>query len=232
MLVAHLHQGRQVLEVDLVHDAGARGHGAEVLEGALGELEQLVALTVPVILQRHVEGQRTIAAEKVHLHRVIDHQVARHQRVDPVGISLHAHDRVTHRRQVHHTGNASEVLQHDPRWHEGDLTAGRVHRLPRHDVPDMLLRDDAMPGKAKRILQQDTDGEGEPVQSAQPLLFELRQPVDDGVLAVHREGAARTEGIWSGGHRDACAGRGGSTVDRDFEDNTRADTLREREDGT
>ncbi len=54
----------------------------------------------------------------------------------------------------------------------------------------MLLRYDSVPGKAQGILQQDADREGQPVESAQTLLLEFRQPVDDRVLAIDREGAA------------------------------------------
>ncbi len=54
VLLAQLHAGRQVFEVDLVDDAGAGRHHAEVLEGALGELEQLVALDVPLEFHGHV----------------------------------------------------------------------------------------------------------------------------------------------------------------------------------
>ena len=50
-----LHHRRQVLEVDLVDDAGARRHDPEVVERPLGELEQLVPLAVPVELQLDVE---------------------------------------------------------------------------------------------------------------------------------------------------------------------------------
>ena len=45
-LVAELHHRREVLQVDLVHDAGARRDHPEVVEGALGELEELIALDV------------------------------------------------------------------------------------------------------------------------------------------------------------------------------------------
>ena len=45
---------REVLEVDLVADAHARGHDAELLEGALGPLQERVALDVALVLDRDV----------------------------------------------------------------------------------------------------------------------------------------------------------------------------------
>ena len=190
MLRADLDQRRQVLEVHLVDDAGAGRHGAEVLERALGELEQLVPLTIAVVLQRDVERERALAAEVIHLHRVVDHQVAGHQRIDPVGIALHAHDGIAHRRQVDHARHAGEVLQHHAGRHERNLAPGGVDRLPAHDVADNLFRYDSVPRKAQRILQQDPDGEGQPVEPAQALLLQFRQAVDDRLLAIDSDGAA------------------------------------------
>ena len=51
VLRPELHHRGQVLEVHLVHDAGAGRHDAEVPEGPLGELEQLVALAVALQLE-------------------------------------------------------------------------------------------------------------------------------------------------------------------------------------
>ena len=45
---------REVLEVDLVTDAHARGHHAELLERALGPLQERVALDVALVLDLDV----------------------------------------------------------------------------------------------------------------------------------------------------------------------------------
>ena len=45
---------REVLEVDLVTDAHARGHDAELLEGTLGPLQERVALDVALVLDDDV----------------------------------------------------------------------------------------------------------------------------------------------------------------------------------
>ena len=72
----------------------------------------------------------------------------------------------------------------------------------------MLLRYDSVSGEPEGVFEQDADRERQAVEPAQALPFKFRQAVDDGLLPIHREGAARTEGIWSGAHREACARRG------------------------
>ena len=57
----------EVLQVDLVADAHARGHDAEVLEGALGPLEEGVALDVALVLDVDVlveAGRRSRSARR------------------------------------------------------------------------------------------------------------------------------------------------------------------------
>ena len=97
-----------------MHDAGAGRHHPEVVEGALGELEQLIALDIPLELQLDVELERLLGPEVVDLNRVVDDQVAGNDRVDTVGVALHSGHGVTHRRQVDHARNAGKILQAPP----------------------------------------------------------------------------------------------------------------------
>ena len=57
----------EVLEVDLVDDAGAGGHDEHVLEGLGAPLEEGEALAVPLELELLVLAERGIIAGKVHL---------------------------------------------------------------------------------------------------------------------------------------------------------------------
>ena len=59
--VALHHDARQVLDVDLVHDAGARRHHLEVVEGALAPAQELVALAVALVLDLDVALERVRA---------------------------------------------------------------------------------------------------------------------------------------------------------------------------
>ena len=77
-----VHAAREVLQVHLVHDADARGHDLEGVEGLHAPFHELVALFVALEFQLHVEVERVLGAVVVDLDRVVDHQVDRHQRLD------------------------------------------------------------------------------------------------------------------------------------------------------
>jgi hypothetical protein len=105
----------QVLEVDLVHDARTRRHHLEVAEGPLPPTEEPVTLLVPLELLLHVDQEGGVRAVCVHLHRVVDHQLRRLQRVDPAGITPQPRHGVAHGGEVHDCRHPGEVLQEDAR---------------------------------------------------------------------------------------------------------------------
>ena len=82
LAVALLDHAREELEVDLVADARVRRHRLEVRERALAPAEERVALAVALELERGVPLDREPRREVVDLHRVVDHELDRDQRVD------------------------------------------------------------------------------------------------------------------------------------------------------
>ncbi len=151
------HDRGQVLEVDLVDDAGAGRNDAQVAEGGLGPAQELVALAVALVLALHVEGERVAGAVAVDLDGMVDDQVGRHERVDPGRVAAQLGHGVAHRGQIDHGRDAGEVLEDDPRRHERDLDLGRRPgaRLPGGEGRDVLLADDAAAGVAEDVLEQD-----------------------------------------------------------------------------
>ncbi len=119
--VPHFDDAREVLEVDLVDDAGVRRHDPQPVEGALTPAEERVPLAVALELELDVPPDREARRELVHLDRVVDHELGRDERIDRARVaSLVAH-RVAHRGEVDDGGNAREVLQQDARRVERDL---------------------------------------------------------------------------------------------------------------
>ena len=115
------HDPGQVLDVDLVHDPGARRHDLEVVEGGLAPAQELVALGVALVLELDVALEGVGSPEQVGDHRVVDHQLGGRQRVDPRGVAAELLDGLAHGGQVDHAGDAGEVLHHDPGGGELDL---------------------------------------------------------------------------------------------------------------
>ena len=77
------HHPGQVLEVDLVDDAGVGRDDAEVVEGLLAPAQERVALLVALELELGVALERRRGPEGVDLDRVVDDQLGGHERIDP-----------------------------------------------------------------------------------------------------------------------------------------------------
>src|SRR5699024_10924382 len=103
--LAHHNHASAVRGVDRVDDAHARGHDLEGLEGGLAPAQELVALTVALVFDVHVQFDGVGGAEAVDLHRVVDDQLGRSQRVDLVRAATEFDDLLTHRGEVDDAGH-------------------------------------------------------------------------------------------------------------------------------
>jgi hypothetical protein len=145
----------QVLDVHLVHDAGAGRHHLELVEGGLAPAQELVALAVAAVLDLDVALEGVRAAEDVGDHRVVDHQLGRGQRVDLGRVAAQLGHRLAHRGQVHHAGHAGEILQHHARGHEGNFRIRLGLGVPLGDRLDFLGGDRDAVLVAQQVFQQD-----------------------------------------------------------------------------
>ncbi len=119
--VALHYDARQVLEVDLMHDAGVRRHHFEVAKRGLPPFEKLVAFSVSLKLELRIDLHRVAGGERVHLDRVVDDELHRLQRIDLLRLPSERSHRVAHRRQVDDRGDTGEILQEHARGRERDL---------------------------------------------------------------------------------------------------------------
>ena len=83
--------------------------------------------------------ERLGVAEFVDHHRVVDHEVDRHLRIDLGGIAAELADRIAHRGKVDHAGHAGEILHQHARRAVLDFVAGDRVLLPVGDRLDVLL---------------------------------------------------------------------------------------------
>ena len=86
-LVGRPHHLRQIFEIDLVADAGAGRHDAEIVERALAPAQERIALAVALELDLDVLGERVLAAEIVDHHRMVDDEIDRRERIDALRIA-------------------------------------------------------------------------------------------------------------------------------------------------
>ena len=151
----------QALDVDLVDDAGARRDNLELLERRLPPAQELVALAVAGVLQLDVLLEGARVAEDVNLHRVVDDQLGRSERVDLGRVAAERDDGLTHGRQVDNTRHAGEVLHDDAGGGELDLCVRVSVLVPVADGPDVLGGDVRAVLGPQEILQENLQAVGQ-----------------------------------------------------------------------
>jgi hypothetical protein len=145
---------REILEVYLMTDAGAGRNDAEIVERFLAPAQELVALAVALELDIDVLLQRVRARVHVHHHRVVDHEIDRHQRVHLLRVAAELGDAVAHRGEIDHGGNAREILHQDARGPERHFLAGAALLEPAGDRLCVLGRVARAILEAEHVLEQ------------------------------------------------------------------------------
>ncbi len=149
----------QVLEIDLVADAGARRDYPEVVEGELPPAQKGIALPVAFHLLLDVDLESLGVGIAVDHHRVVDDQIDGNLRIDPLRIAAGAPDRVAHRRQVDHRRHPGKILHQHPRRREGDLVVRFAGLLPIGQGADVIDRHRRAILGAQQVLEQHLEGE-------------------------------------------------------------------------
>lgn len=180
----------QVLDVDLVDDAGARGDDLELVEGGLAPAQELVALLVAAVLQLDVLGERLRGAELVGDDGVVDDQLGRRQRVDLRRVAAEGLDGLAHGGEVHDAGDAGEVLHDHAGRRELDLLAGLGLRVPVSERPDVVGGDVRAVLGTEQVLQQDLQAVGKAGRA-----LDLVQLEDLVRLVAHLQRAAGVEAV-------------------------------------
>src|SRR6202030_895255 len=111
---------REILEVYLMHDTDAGRDEPESFERLLAPFQELVTLAVAFELHLHVQAERFGGPCEIHLHGMIDHEIDRDERLDDFWIAAEFLHRASHRREIDHQRHAGEILENNPRDHEGD----------------------------------------------------------------------------------------------------------------
>jgi len=168
----------QEFQIHLMHDAHVRRHGAEVLKGSLAPPQKLVPLPIPREFQFHIGVQRIDATKAVDLDRVVDDQIDRNQRIDPLGVAAQPLHGAAHRRQIHHRGDPRKVLQDHAGGFERDFQFRHGFGLPSRQVLDVLLGHLISVAGPQDGFEQHADRVWQTVDLAQTQLFELGQPIN------------------------------------------------------
>ena len=154
-LIGRENHARQVLEVDLVDDAGIGRDDSEILESVLSPAEKRVPLAIPLEFQLGVGRECVRRAGLIDLDRVVDDQLDRLERVDFPRVASQPLHRVAHGGQVDDRRHAREVLQQHPAGPKRDLAVRLGLGVPVGQGLDVVGRDRQPILIAEQVLQQD-----------------------------------------------------------------------------
>ena len=170
------HRLGEIFEIDLMADAGAGRHHAEIAERLLAPFQEFVALFIALVFELDIAGECQRRAELVDDHRMVDDEVDRNQRVDLLRIAAKRGHGVAHRREIDHGRHAGEILHQHAGRAIGDLDAGRaLVGEPAGDRLDALLGDRAAVLVAQQVLEQHLHRIGQLRDAGQPVLLRLDQ---------------------------------------------------------
>ena len=199
------HRLRDVFQIDLVADAGARRHRVEIVEAFRSPFEEVVAFEIALVFNLDVLFERLGRAEFIDHDRVVDDEVDRDQRVDLAGIAAELGNRIAHRGEIDHARHAGEILQQHARGAVLDL-AGRFDRvvLPVDQRFHVMRRNgEAAVFEPQQVFQQHFHRKRQP-RNVAILRRSLGQRIIRIVLATDGKRAAGAERVLSNlGHGDA-----------------------------
>ena len=157
----------QVLQIDLVTNAGARRHHAKVLKGLLPPAQECVTLTVTLHLDFDVVMKGRVAGKAINHHRVVDDQIDRRQRIDLLRIATSPRNRITHGGQIHDRRHPGKVLHQHPRRTVLNFTVGSTLLQPLTYGANIIQRDRLAILITQQILQQHLERLGQLLYAAQ-----------------------------------------------------------------
>ncbi len=114
--VAHLHDRRHFLQIDLMHDPVARRNHVDVLERLLGPVDEVEPVFIAAVFDGAVLLERgLVEAREFHRQRVIHDQLGRHHRVDLRRVTAGIGDGIAQAGQIDQGGLAENVMAHHAR---------------------------------------------------------------------------------------------------------------------
>ena len=158
-----------------MHDSCIRRNNRGVTECRLAPAQESVALLVAQKFHLRIHCECFRRTKLIHLHRMVNHQLSRLERIDERGIAAQFRHGVAHRGEIHNGGNAGEVLHEHSAGRESDLLFGFRFAVPRRQRANIVGFYVASVFGAQQVFKQNAQGEREMLRR-DPLVIKSIQP--------------------------------------------------------
>ena len=193
----------QIFQIDLMADAGARRHNAEILKRFLAPFQEGIALAIALIFAVHILLEGFYIAEIVDHHRVINDEINRHLGVDLGRVAAKHRGSVAHRRQIDHCGHTGEILHQHTGGPKSYLATGFVLNQPLRHCLDIICADCTAIFEAQQVFQQNLERERQAGNPGQSVFLGFHKTEIGVSLAFHGKLFARFETVERFSHRAA-----------------------------
>ena len=168
-----------------MHDPRARRHHAEIIKSVLAPTQEFVPFFVTDKFEFDIQVERVAAGKMIDLHRMVDHQVGRHQRVNLFRIAPQSLHGRPHRRQINHRRHTRKILQHDPRRLKRHLDRRRPFRVgPTGQRLHIVLSNDIPVAIPQARFEQHANRKRQLIDFRQPRLLQRRQAINPCLTAT------------------------------------------------
>ena len=158
----------------------------EGIESLHSPFQKLIARAVALEFDLHVLPQRIRRARDVNLHRVVDDQINRNQRLDNLRVLAQARHGRTHRGQIDQQRHAREILQDDAGDDEWNFGRAFGVRLPIGQSAHVVFLDLLAVKVAQHRFEHDANADGQLRDRADALLFQFGQRIESALLSVSK----------------------------------------------
>ena len=176
-------------------DAGIRWNQPEIVERFLAPAQESVALDVALKFNRGIFLEGVRRTEEVNLHRVVDDQVDRSQRIDLLGIAAKTFHRLAHGGEIDYGRHAGQVLHQYTGRHEGNFFVGPGLRVPLRQRFDIGFVDVVVVFLSQQVFEKNFQGNRQAGDVSKTLLCQMIEPKDIVAFIADLQRLSRAEAI-------------------------------------
>src|SRR6202008_593331 len=137
---------------------------AEIVQRLLSPAQERVPLLIAAELEVGVDEERRLRSVFIDLHRMVDDEIDRLERIDQAGIAAESGEGVAHGSEIDDSGHSGEILEQDSRGAQGNLFLDRSPYVPAGKGADVVRFDELAVFVSEQVFEEDLEAEGESIR--------------------------------------------------------------------